>query len=206
MNTTTQETSRQEFTNGSESLSSLYSTLYPSQPALITMFKAPLLLWRLGLGKLIGQMFMVITTTGRKSVLPRRTVVEYRLWFGRKYAFAAWPKSDWYRNIQADPYVTIQTRDGAESVIARRVTDELELIRLYDLVQNDPTIKGMAQMLGFELTRQSFLEQSDKFHLLVFEPTDEPTPLPLEPDLVWLWPVALVIVFVGMLLGRRAAE
>ena len=37
-------------------------------------------------------------------------------------------RAQWYRNIEADPQVTIQTAAGAESAIARRVTDGDELL------------------------------------------------------------------------------
>jgi hypothetical protein len=40
-------------------------------------FKAPLYLWRMGLGFLIGRYIMVITTSGRKSGLPRHTMAEW---------------------------------------------------------------------------------------------------------------------------------
>lgn len=206
MNTTSQETNKPGYSNGSHPLSAIHSTLYPSQPALKKMAKSPLLLWRLGLGFLIGQLFMIITTTGRKSVLPRRTVVEYRNWNGRIYALAAWAKADWYRNIQADPYVTIQTADGTESVIARRVTDTLELAEIYQYLKDDTIVQAISNLLGFPLTRENYFEHKDKIHLLAFDPTGEPTPLPLETDLVWLWPVAFVVMILGILLGRRAAE
>ncbi len=38
---------------------------YPSHPALKHLFHTPIWLWRLGLGPLVGRLFMVMTTTRR---------------------------------------------------------------------------------------------------------------------------------------------
>lgn len=88
--------------------------------AMRQLYKLPILLYRLGFGPLVGKLFMILTTRGRKSGLPRHTPVEYRTYHGRKYVMVGWPKSDWYRNILADPLVTIQTAAGTESVKAAR--------------------------------------------------------------------------------------
>lgn len=50
---------------------------YPSHSALRSLFRLPILLYRLGLEPLVGWGFMILTTTGRKSGLPRRTAIEY---------------------------------------------------------------------------------------------------------------------------------
>lgn len=175
----------------------LESIPYPSHPVMKWLFKTPLLLWRLGLGPLVGRLFMIMTTTGRKSGQPRHTAIEYHTWRGRKYVLAAWPKSDWYRNLQADPRLTIQTAVGAESVIARRLTDEAELADVYEFAAANPLMRRFWQLLGFDLNLESFLAHKEQFHLLTFEPTTEPTPPPLAADLVWVWPVVLVL---GLLL------
>lgn len=179
----------------------LESIPYPSHPAMKWLFKSPLLLWRLGLGSLVGRLFMIMTTTGRKSGQPRHTAIEYHIWRGRKYVLAAWPKSDWYRNLQADPRLTIQTAVGSESVIARRMIDDAELADVYEFAAANPLMRRFWQLLGFDLNLESFLAHKDQFHLLTFEPTAEPTPTPLAADLVWVWPV--VLAFGLLCLGRR---
>lgn len=188
--------------------SALEALPYPDNPALRSLFRSPMLLFRLGLGSLVGRLFMVMTTTGRKSGQPRRAVVEYQSWNGRKYAIAAWPKSDWYQNLMADPRVTVQTADGVEQMTARRVTDDAELAAVYDNVysQASPEIQQFWEALGFEMNRESFLGNKDQLHLLVFEPTSQPTPPPLEADLQWVWPLVAVVVvagLVGMIMRRR---
>lgn len=93
------------------------------------LFKLPILLYRLGLGPVIGCQIMILATTRRKSGLPRRTAVEYNVHNGRKFIMAGWGgQSDWHKNLAADPRVTIQPADGAEPAIARRLTEDEELI------------------------------------------------------------------------------
>lgn len=176
----------------------LESIPYPSHLAMKWLFKSPLLLWRLGLGPLVGRLFMIMTTTGRKSGRPRHTAIEYHTWRGRKYVLAAWPKSDWYRNLQADPHLTIQTAVGIECVIARRLTDDAELADVYEFAAANPLMRRFWQLLGVDMALEGFLAHKEQFHLLTFEPTAEPSPPPLTADLVWVWTAVLAL---GLLLG-----
>ncbi len=72
--------------------------------------KFMLLMWRLGLGWMLNiwpagfGRIMVITHTGRKSGLRRRTPLNYAEVDGEIYCTAGFGHiSDWYRNIMADP-------------------------------------------------------------------------------------------------------
>ena len=61
---------------------------------------------------LSGQI-MVLTHTGRKSGLRRRTPVNYALVDGEVYCTAGFGQiSDWYRNILANPQVEVWLPDG----------------------------------------------------------------------------------------------
>lgn len=74
------------------------------------LFKTPILLYRLGLGFLIGRLFMIMTTTGRKSGQPRRTAIEFHEFEGKPTVMSGWgTKTDWYRNLEANPPATVQT-------------------------------------------------------------------------------------------------
>lgn len=162
---------------------------YPVKEWQKLAFKAPVHLWRLGLGPIIGHIFILITHTGRKSGLPRRTMTEYHTLGGKKYVPCAFGKrSDWYKNIAADPRVTIQTARGAESVIARRVTDDYELVRAYDLLKrrNPIMLKWYLDSLGIRDDPSDVVAKKDRITIFTFDPTDEPTPPPLEADLAWM--------------------
>jgi len=180
---------------------------YPGSRWLKFAVKAPIFLWRLGLGPIVGRVFMLITTIGRKTGLPRRTVVEYHVLpeNGRKYAPCAFgPKAQYYRNIVADPHVTIQTADGTERMIATRVTDDDELVAVYELFRRrDPVVLNRyLDSLDIRPDPAEVVAKKDRIYWLRFDPTDEPTPPPLEADLKWVWLVVLAGL-VGFGLGRR---
>lgn len=179
---------------------------YPSHPALKFLFKAPLFLWRIGLGPLVGRLFLILTTWGRKSGLPRYTPVEYHVVDGRPHVMAAWPQSDWYRNLQANPHVTIQTSTGTRRAIARRLTDDAELAAVYEYAEAHPMLRCLWESMGIDLTREAFLEQKERFRLLTFEPTGDPTPPPLQADLWWVWPLGVAFVVLVRLWRSRTAE
>ncbi|MBK9124823.1 MAG: nitroreductase family deazaflavin-dependent oxidoreductase [Chloroflexi bacterium] len=186
---------------------------YPTG-AMKRVYKLPIMLYRMGLGPLVGKLFMILTTRGRKSGLPRHTAIEYHTYNGRKYAMVGWSQSDWYKNILADPLVTIQTATGTESVKVRALVTDEEYLEAWELAEHDPVVQGMIKMSGMDLTRESFLAQKDRFVILTFDPIDEPTPAPVEPDLKWV-PRAVVNIAVNALVAmairrfiknRRAAR
>ena len=72
---------------------------YPSGRVTQIVYKTPIWLYRLGWGPLVGRLFMILTTTGRKSGLPRRTALEFHQHHGRKYVMVGWTAVDWYKNI-----------------------------------------------------------------------------------------------------------
>ncbi|NTW98126.1 MAG: nitroreductase family deazaflavin-dependent oxidoreductase, partial [Oscillochloris sp.] len=78
-----------------------------------------LLLWRLGLGRwlsvtpTITGRYLVLTHTGRKSGLPRRTPLNFAEVDGTIYITAGFGAvSDWYRNILASPQVELWLPGG----------------------------------------------------------------------------------------------
>jgi len=160
---------------------------YPSG-MMKNLYKSPILLYRLGLGRLVGRLFMILTTTGRRSGLPRRTAIEFHQHAGRKYVMAGWSQSDWYQNILADPLVTIQTAAGAESSRARRIISDEDFGAAWSVAETSPVLQGIIRLSGAKLTRESFIAQKDRFIILTFDPTDDPTPPPLEADLRWVLP------------------
>jgi len=82
----------------------------------------------------LTRVVLLLTTTGRKSGLPRVTPLQYEELRGEYYIGSArGAQADWYRNIQANPQVEVQLgerrwRGMAEPVDnPRRVADFLEL-------------------------------------------------------------------------------
>jgi deazaflavin-dependent oxidoreductase (nitroreductase family) len=179
---------------------------YPTHPLHKALFKAPIILWRLGLGTVLGQFLMLISHTGRKSGRTRRTMVEYHTIAGSKYIPCAFgPHSDWYQNMIADPNVTIQTRQGVESVRGERVTDERELLAVYyHLMRRNPLMtKSYLASLDIQPEASDLLAKKDRVYWLRFDPVEAPTPPPQRADLVFIWLFALAGGILGWLLARR---
>jgi deazaflavin-dependent oxidoreductase (nitroreductase family) len=170
------------------------------------LFKAPIHLWRLGLGPLLGQIMILITHTGRKSGLPRRTMAEYYRLDGRKYAVAAFGRrAQWCLNLLADPRVTIQTSDGAQSARAVRVLDERELedvVRLF--MRHDPPLtKWYLNSLDIQEDLSDLAAKKERTYIFRFDPSQEPTPPALPADLAWVWSVAAAGLLLVWGLRRR---
>jgi deazaflavin-dependent oxidoreductase (nitroreductase family) len=133
------------------------------------VYKSPIILYRLGLGFIIGRLFMVMTTVGRKSGLPRRTAIEFHEFKGRKYVLSGWgTKTDWYRNIEANPNITIQTWRGAEGVLARRITSDLEPAESFEFAMSNPTMRLIIRAIGFKMTLEQFIAQKERFTFVIF--------------------------------------
>jgi deazaflavin-dependent oxidoreductase (nitroreductase family) len=83
----------------------------PPSKALRFGLRLPIWLYRLRLGSLLGNRFLMLTHIGRKSGQPHDTVIEvvqYDKQTDTYCVVSGWgEKSDWYQNIQKDPSVTI---------------------------------------------------------------------------------------------------
>ena len=83
----------------------------PPGKALRVALRLPIFLYRFGLGGLLDNRFMLIIHTGRRSGLPRRTVVEVVRYDRQSrvyYAVSGWgERADWYKNVRANPNVLI---------------------------------------------------------------------------------------------------
>jgi deazaflavin-dependent oxidoreductase (nitroreductase family) len=76
------------------------------------LVRAPIWLYRLGLGGLLGGRFLLLTHTGRNSGQPRQVVLEVVDRDGPSGGFLVasgyGTRAQWYRNILADPRVRFQ--------------------------------------------------------------------------------------------------
>lgn len=75
---------------------------------------------------LIGYL-AVLTTTGRRTGQPRSFPLSYALVGGNVYFMAGYGRrSDWFRNLQANPSVTVELPGRVVHGIAEEVTDPIE--------------------------------------------------------------------------------
>lgn len=67
---------------------------------------------------------LLLTTTGRKSGLPRTTPLQYEEVDGAYLvASARGAQADWYRNLLANPQVEVQVKGRSFKAAAQPVTD-----------------------------------------------------------------------------------
>ena len=85
----------------------------PPSKALRFGLRLPIWFYRAHLGWLLGDRFLMLTHTGRKSGKPHQTVIEvvqHKKGMDTYYVVSGWgEKSDWYQNIRKTPSVTIHT-------------------------------------------------------------------------------------------------
>lgn len=102
------------------------------------MFRAPIHLYRWGLGWLFGKRLLLLTHTGRRTGLRRQTlleVVEYR--DNGPEAIVAngfGPECDWVRNIEAKPGEEVTVGSRHFVAVHRRLCEEeaMKVIRDYE--------------------------------------------------------------------------
>ena len=77
---------------------------------------------------------MLLTTTGRKSGLPRVTPLQYEQVDGDYYiASARGKEADWFKNILANPQVHVQIREREFDALAEPVTDPARIADFIEL-------------------------------------------------------------------------
>ncbi len=118
------------------------------------LFRAPVWLYRWGLGGLLGNRFLLLTHKGRKSGRLYDTVIEvikHDPATNTYYVVSGFGKrSDWFRNIQKTPEVTITV--GRRRMRARaRVLPTDEAVAVFkDFIRHHPTeLKVLLRLYGY---------------------------------------------------------
>lgn len=175
---------------------------YPENWVLKQLYRFPILLYRLGLGKLIGKMILILSTYGRKSGKVRRAAVEYFKHKGQIYVISGFgDKPDWYRNLKANPHVSINTDQGVIHAIARKPKTKKEWQGVIAYLQHSPisTISDLDRSKN--LNEPEILAQVKHWPVLTFDTTEDPCPPAVDADLVWTWPLVLLILALNILIG-----
>jgi deazaflavin-dependent oxidoreductase (nitroreductase family) len=174
---------------------------YPSGVAR-TLVRLPLVLYRLGLGSLVSLLpFAIVTTRGRKSGLPRPSVLEYRRHGTKHYVVSVWgQRTQWFQNLTVHPLVTVQKGREHFGAHASVVEDSGEALRVLYLFRKKAPIIYDALLARLSdkntVNARTLPDISSQFVIVRLEPvTGEITPAPLPSDLSWV----LRIAFVGLL-------
>ena len=98
------------------------------------LVRTPVLLYRVGLGGLLGGNTLLLTTTGRSSGRPRVVPLDYREEGGTFYLIPEQgTHSTWYRNVVAHPEVEMQVGRRRLAGTATPVADPQEKARVLRL-------------------------------------------------------------------------
>jgi deazaflavin-dependent oxidoreductase (nitroreductase family) len=164
--------------------------------------KFMLLMWRLGWGPWVnwwpkvGGRILIITHTGRKSGLQRRTPVNYSTVDGDIYCLSGFGRiSDWYRNIKADSNVEVWLPDGWWAGVAEEVTDPERRLSLLRQVLVDSGFAAFAAGINpYKISDEDLARITTEYRLIRIRRTAERTGSGGPGDLVWVWPLATMIL------------
>jgi len=138
----------------------------------------PRLVYALGLGPLIGNLVLLLTTTGRKSGLKRVTALQYEQINGDLYIGSArGTKADWFRNIQADPHVQVRVKSRRFQGVAEPITDRERIADFLEvrLKRHPRMIGGMLRAEGLppNPSRAQLAAHAENLAMLRITPTEE---------------------------------
>lgn len=128
----------------------------PPQGMTRLLFRAPIYLYRIRLGWLLGGRFLLLNHIGRKSGLPRQAVVEVvRHDEGSDtYVIASGfgEKSQWFQNLMHNPDVTIQVGRRKLAVTARRISPEKAADEMAAYArQHSRAARSLARLMGYHV-------------------------------------------------------
>ncbi|MFC9281136.1 nitroreductase family deazaflavin-dependent oxidoreductase [Streptomyces collinus] len=128
------------------------------------LFRLPIQLYRTGLGRLLGQRFLLLEHIGRTTGQPRRVVLEVVTRddpCGPSWTVASGfgPDAAWYRNLRAAPHVTVQVGARRHAVVARFLPPEdgAEVMARY-AVRHPRLAKQLCAFMGLEVREASVQE------------------------------------------------
>ena len=151
----------------------------PPNQLLLRLYATPLAL-------LLGRLILLLTTTGRKTGLPRITPLQYEYDDGCFLVGSSrGTQADWFRNVLATPQVGVQVGARHFQGHAQPVTDPRRIADLLELrLQRHPMMVGKIlemEGLGHRPGRAKLEIYARKLAMVIIQP-DAPggSPLPRE--------------------------
>jgi len=148
--------------------------MFPRQrsPWLVALFRAPRVLYKLGLGRLLGHRFLLLTHSGRRSGREYQTlleVVHYQPRTRESVVVSGWgERADWYRNIKAHPAVEVRTGTQRYAPVWRELEpDEADAVVTEYVDQLPSFVRPLARRLGLVSRRTEADNRNEAAHLLM---------------------------------------
>jgi deazaflavin-dependent oxidoreductase (nitroreductase family) len=120
----------------------------------------PIWLYRLQLGWLLGDRFLMLTHIGRKTGQPRQTVLEvvrHDRATGHYIIASGWgERADWFRNIQKNPNVLVASGWRRWEAVAERLPSAETANELCDYAQHHSyAVRALSRLMIGETLRGS---------------------------------------------------
>ncbi len=140
--------------------------------------RLPIWLYHLRLGWLLGERFLLLTHTGRKSGLARQTVIEvvrHDKTTGTYFVASGFGhKTDWLLNIKQNPNVLITVRQRAHLAHARLLSESDSAKELLDYAKRHPiAFRELSALLtgkSIEATEENCRQFAKSAPITAFEP------------------------------------
>ena len=128
-----------------------------SRPARFSraLYRAPIWLYRMGLGWLMGGRMLYLKHTGRRTGEPRETVLEvvhHQTKSDTYIVASAWgEKADWYQNVLKTPEIWLKVGRLSSAAIALPLAGEQSERFLLEYAAKHPTaLRTLSRFMGFE--------------------------------------------------------
>ena len=157
--------------------------LTTTRGVLTPVFKFPILLYRLGLGRYLDWTpFLILTTKGHVTGLPRPVALEYRRHGSKYYLLATWGEHTyWVQNILRDSTITFQHGNFVSRGNASVVDNKAEALKaVYMFRRNSPLYGWILSRLSTADTIdfRTLTDVADQFTVIRIDPCEEEPTLP----------------------------
>jgi deazaflavin-dependent oxidoreductase (nitroreductase family) len=141
------------------------------------LYRLPILLYKIGLGWILGKRFLLLTHTGRISGEQRHSVIEVVRYDEESHSYfvaSGWgTRSDWYKNLNANPNVTIQSGREKMPAVARRLDAKQAGNELLAYKNKHPALwKELVEFIGYSVdgTDEDIFALGELIPVFAFEP------------------------------------
>ncbi len=136
-------------------------------------------LYAVGFGPLVGRFVLLLTTNGRKTGLPRVTPLQYEELEGAFLVGSSrGTRADWFRNILADPHVSITVGSRRFRGMAEPVTDPNRIADFLQLrLSRHPAMIGAilkSEGLQLPARREDLERYAARLAMVVIKPEQGP--------------------------------
>jgi len=138
-------------------------------------WRMPILIYRLGLGGLMGKRALLLTHIGRRSGQQRQTVLEIIHSDpdkGEYFVVSGFgTRSHWYRNIRENPAAEIQVGSEKFKATAKQLDPETASRLVLDYTIKYPgNLKALGKLIGYDIehTREGYLAFGRQIPVICF--------------------------------------